>query len=345
MPPSPRSARSRPPLEAGGPAPPLRPFRAPAWARGPHAQTILGRALRRGRVAGLRRERWPTPDGDFLDLDLTDDPEPEAPLVLVLHGLEGSSRRGYVQEALRAVRRRGMAGAALNFRGCSGEPNRLPRAYHSGETGDPALVVERLAERFPERPLGALGFSLGGNVLLKLLGEGRGGSRGRIDAAAAVSVPYDLAAGARLLERTRWGRLYGRWFLRSLRAKVRRKARLLDGRVDLRAALASRTLRAFDDALTAPLHGFRDADHYYAESSAARYLEGVRIPTLLVHAEDDPFLPAEVLPDDQVERNPWLTPAFVPRGGHVGFVDGAPWAPRFWAEESAAAFLAASLGA
>lgn len=317
------------------------PFRAPVWARGPHVQTVLGKVLRRGVVPGLRRERWTTPDGDFLDVDFTEDPDPGAPLVLVLHGLEGSSRRGYVQQALRALGRHGLAGAALNFRGCSGEPNRLPRAYHSGETEDPSLVLERLRERFPDRPLGALGFSLGGNVLLKLLGERA--DEALSDAAVAVSVPYDLAAGARLLEATPWGRLYTHYFMRSLLRKTRRKATLLGSVVALSRVWATRTLREFDDALTAPLHGFRDADHYYAESSAARYLPDVRVPTLLVHALDDPFLPSDALPRAAVEANPLLTSAFGPRGGHVGFVHGRPWAPRFWAEDTAARFLASAL--
>ncbi|HZD04378.1 MAG TPA: hypothetical protein VE173_05660, partial [Longimicrobiales bacterium] len=192
-------------------------FRPPWWARGPHVQTLLGKVLRPGRGPALRRERWTTSDGDFLDLDFTADPDPSAPLVLVLHGLEGSSRRGYVLVALEALRRRGLAAVALNFRGCSGEANRVPRAYHSGETGDPGFVLEELRRRFPHRFMGGLGFSLGGNVLLDLLAEWGEEARGRIDAAAAISVPYDLEAGARLLERTGWGRVYAGCFLRSLR--------------------------------------------------------------------------------------------------------------------------------
>lgn len=319
------------------------PFHPPWWARGPHAQTLLGKVLRPRKADGLRRERWPTPDGDFLDLDFTADPDPASPLVLVLHGLEGSSRRGYVLVALEALRRRGLAGVALNFRGCSGEPNRVPRAYHSGETGDPGFVLEELRRRFPHRPMGSLGFSLGGNVLLALLGEWGEGARGRIDAAAAVSVPYDLQAGARLLERTGWGRIYARYFLRSLRRKVREKAHLLRKDVSVERALASRTIRAFDDALTAPLHGFRDAADYYVRCSSAGWLSSIRVPTLLLHARDDPLQPLRTGPPPEVRTNPLLTASVPDRGGHVGFVHGPPWAPRFWAEDAAAGFLAAAL--
>jgi len=314
-------------------------FRPPLWARGPNAQTLLGRVLRPRRSPDLHRERWTTSDGDFLDLDFTPDTDPASPLVLVLHGLEGSSRRGYVLAALAAARRRGAAGVALNFRGCSGQPNLGTRAYHSGETADPVFVLERLRERFPGRPFGAVGFSLGGNVLLKLLGESGPGARRWLDAAVAISVPFDLAAGAAQLETTRWGRLYSRHFLRSLKGKVRDRARILREKVDIGRTLDSRTLREFDDALTAPLHGFRDADHYYEASSAAAHLENVRVPTLLIQSMDDPFLPERAVPAEHIRGNPFLTCRFSARGGHVGFVCGTPWSPRFWAEDEAISFL------
>lgn len=321
----------------------VHPFRPAPWLPGPHLQTVGGKLLRPRPELDTVRERLSTPDGDFVDLDLMPDPAPGAPVVLVLHGLEGSSGRGYMRLALHHLSRRGLRGVALNFRSCSGEPNRTARFYHSGDTEDVALALAHLRDRFAGRRFGALGFSLGGNVLLKLLGEWGAEAHGRLDAGVAVSVPYDLAAGARRLERTRWGRLYTRYFMRSLLRKTRGKADLLDGRVALPRVLASRTVREFDDALTAPLHGFRDAAHYYTESSSAHYLVDVRVPTLLVHALDDPFLPSDALPRDTIRANPHLRPAFVRRGGHVGFVHGAPWAPRFWAEETAAGFLASSL--
>lgn len=265
-------------------------------------------------------------------------------MVVVLHGLEGCSRSGYVVEACRRLRDRGLRPVALNFRGRSGEPNRARRLYHSGETGDLAFVVRRLRERLgPGTPLGALGFSLGGNVLLKYLGERSDAATG-LSAAAAVSVPFDLAASARHLERGA-GRFYAWFLLRSLKRSLRRKARRRGIDYDLERAAAADTLRAFDDAVTAPVHGFRDAGHYYRESSSARYLDRIGVPTLVVQAEDDPFVPADSVPRETLEANPALRPVVTPAGGHVGFVaaDGGG-GPRFWAEERAAAFLARRLG-
>lgn len=327
------------------------PFRPSAWSGNPHVQTVAGRFLRPRLRPSLTRERWETPDGDDLVLDFGAEPTPRAwhpggrpPLVLVLHGLEGNARRGYVLLLHRELVRLGLAAVGLNFRGCAGTPNRTARSYHSGETADVRFVLERLREREPDRMLALAGFSLGGNVLLKLLGELGDAARGRVCAAAAVSVPYDLAAGGRALERGLMGRAYSRFFLRSLARKVERKRTLLSDRVDVETALASPTLRAFDDAVTAPLHGFRDADHYYRESSSAAFVARIRVPTLLVHARDDPFLPWERVPLEAIRANPWLASAFPARGGHVGFVEGLPWRPRFWAERTAAAFLAAAAG-
>jgi len=291
----------------------------------------------------MARERWELPDGDFLDVDLGPDPAPDAPVVLVLHGLEGSSRRRYVLNVCRELLARGLRPLAMNFRGCSGTLNRHPRLYHSGETGDPTFVLQRVRQNFPGRKVGAFGFSLGGNILLKLLGERDDGGRGLVDAAVAMSVPMDLSAGGRLLEETAMGRLYSRYFLRSLHEKVRAKAHLLDGTVDVAKTLETRTIRAFDDVATAPLHGFRDASHYYRECSSAGYLGGIRVPTLVLHALDDPFLPAEALPRGELEKNPALVPVITRHGGHVGFLEGAPWAPRLWGDEEGARFLAEAL--
>jgi predicted alpha/beta-fold hydrolase len=309
-------------------------------------QTFAGRFMRPELELPLERERWDTPDGDFLDLDFSPEPASAngspAPVVVLLHGLEGSARRAYAMHSYLELARRGVRAVGLNFRSCSGEPNRLPRAYHSGDTADLSFVLERLQERFPGRPLGALGFSLGGNVLLKLLGEQ--GADARVSAAAAVSVPYDLAAGAKCLEISAMGRLYAWHFLRMLRRKMLWKSSMLRERIALEAALAARTLREFDDLATAPLHGFRDAAHYYGESSSARFLSRIVTPTLLIHSLDDPFQPSEYVPFDLIESNPALIPGFANAGGHVGFVEGEPRAPTFWAEQQAARFLASALG-
>ncbi len=320
-----------------------RPFEAARWAASPHAQTLAARVLRPGAPLPLSRQRWQTPDGDFLDLDLGSELEEGHPLVLVVHGLEGSSRRRYVLSACRKLLARGIMPAALNLRGCSGEPNRRARFYHSGETEDLAFVLARLRESYPGRALGAWGFSLGGNALLKLMGERSDGGRGLLDAAVVISVPFDLAAGGALLERTTMGRFYTRYFLRSLRRKVREKAGLLEAAIELDQALKARTLREFDDVATAPLHGFSSADHYYAVASSARYLEGVGVPTLVVHSMDDPFLPSEAIPGAALRSNPSFQTHLTMRGGHVGFLEGTPWHPRFWGEAAGARFLAERL--
>ena len=320
-----------------------RPWTASGWARGPHAQTLAARVLRPAEGPPFERERLVTPDADFVDLDFGPDAGPEAPIALVLHGLEGSSRRRYVRSVARELLARGVWPIGLNFRGCSGEPNRTLRFYHSGETEDPAFVVEELRRRHPGRKIGAVGFSLGGNVLLKMLGERDDGGAGLVDAAVAMSVPYDLAAGCAHLEQSPMGRLYAEYFLRSLKSKVAAKAGPLSGAVDLGAIAAVRSIWRFDDLVTAPLHGFVDAAEYYACSSSARFLSGIRVPTLLLHALDDPFLPREAIPVEQVAANPLLHLSLQPSGGHVGFLAGPPWRPRFWADEEAARFLAFNL--
>lgn len=322
-----------------------RDFRPARWARGPHLQTLGARLLRPADSPFVKSERLSTPDGDFLDLEWTAEPAPGAPIALVMHGLEGSAQRRYMRNVCRELARAGVWAVAMNFRGCSGVPNRAPHYYHSGKTDDPAFVLRTLHERYPERRFGALGFSLGGNVLIKLLGERSDGGRGLVDAAAVISVPYDLAAGCALLERTRMGRVYAAYFLRSLQGKLHLKHGVLADMVNLEAALAARTIREFDDRVTAPLHGFSGAAEYYAVSSSVRYLEGVGVPALLLHAVDDPFLPPEDIPRREAEANPHVQLALQPVGGHVGFLEGSLRNPSFWAEEEGARFLSEALGA
>ena len=317
------------------------PFRPALLAGNAHVQTIGGKYLRPELPIPLVRERWETPDGDFLDLDFGPDPDPTRPLVLVLHGLEGNARRRYMLSTYHELAERRLAAVGLNFRACSGEPNRRARTYHSGETEDIAFVLDALAERFPARAIGAIGFSLGGNVLLKYLGEH--GPSAVPHAAVAVSVPYDLSAGADRLETGRLGGVYTKYFLDSLVRKVEDKAHLLTDVVDVEVLRKVRTIREFDDRLTAPLHGFDGSEDYYRRSSSAGFLGEIRRPTLLLHAADDPFLPFEAVPTDAMARSPWLHPVVTRRGGHVGFVRGSLRRPRFWAEDSAARFLAVTL--
>jgi predicted alpha/beta-fold hydrolase len=240
----------------------------------------------------------------------------------------------------RSLQQHGMEAVGLNFRGCSGEPNRALRFYHSGETGDLRHVLETLRRRWPGRPLGAAGYSLGGNVLLKFLAEE--GPASPLRAAVAVSVPFDLAAGARATEHGLMGRIYALYFLRGLRRKIREKATQLDGVIDVDAALRARTLRAFDDAATAPLSGFADAQDYYRRCSSGPRLPEIRTRTLILQSRDDPFQ-RHRLPEAAARDNPAITACFTRRGGHVGFVAGPPWAPRFWVEREIARFLGEEL--
>lgn len=324
-------------------------FRPAWWLPGPHAQTIGARVLRSARGVRFTRERVELPDGDFLDLDwldragVSDAPDADAPLVLVLHGLEGCARSKYALEAYRSLRAAGLHAVGLNFRSCSGEPNRLPRLYHSGDTGDLSFILSLLKDRFPHRRVGALGFSLGGNVLLKFLGEGAPGGDRPVRAAASISVPFDLGAGADHLERG-FRRVYLQYLMRRLKGKVRAKVNILDGRLDVPGVLRTQTFREFDEAATAVLHGFDGAEDYYRRSSCAQFLKSIRVPTLIIHAKDDPFVPSGVIPERISEANPRITTWFVERGGHVGFVSGQPWAPVFWAERSSARWLARRLG-
>lgn len=260
--------------------------------------------------------------------------------MLVLHGLEGSSRSPYARGMLDAIHGRGWRGALMHFRGCSGEPNRLPRTYHSGDTGDLAAVIARLRARRDVSALAAVGYSMGGNVLLKWLGEG--GAAAPLDAAVAVSVPYTLSRAADRLTRG-LSRLYQAHLIGALRTKLHRKFASHASPIDLQHADASRDFWEFDDRVTAPLHGFADVHDYYTRSSSRQYLRGIRVPTLLLHAEDDPFMTPDVLPSaDELSASTRLEVSA--GGGHVGFIHGSlPWRPRYWLEERIPAFLEAYL--
>jgi uncharacterized protein len=304
---------------------------------------VWGPLFRRGAGLALRRERVDTPDGDFVDLDWLAEPAPAgAPLLLVLHGLEGCARSHYVTGVLGHARAAGWRGAALNFRSCSGEPNRRPRFYHSGDTGDLDHVVHLLLAREPSLRLGLVGISLGGNVLLKWLGEQGEATPHQVAGAVGISVPFDLEACARVLDRGLARHVYTASFLRTMRRKVVRKAQAFPGFVDLTAVRRARTFAAYDRAMTAPVHGFADEQDYWRRSSCAGYLARIRRPTLLIGALDDPFVPATALPSPSA-LPPGVRLEVTPRGGHVGFVDGRwPWRVESWAERRAVAFLAVS---
>lgn len=300
-----------------------------------HLQTVFGTLFRRPPRLRTNSEVWTTEDGDLLDVDLLPE-RAGAPGVIVLHGLEGSSHAHYVRGTLARIASGGLNGAALNFRSCGPSPHRFVRTYHSGFTEDLDAVAARLAARWGA-PLGAIGFSLGGNVLLKWLGER--GAESPVSAAAAVSVPYDLAACARSLDGGGfWAGLYRGRFLRTLKKKALAAGRRFPGALDLDAVAAARTFAEFDECVTARANGFAGARDYWERSSSARFLAAIRRPTLLLSAEDDPFIPPAAIPRETIGKNPMLSLALFPHGGHVGFVEG--WLrPSFAAERLAVAFV------
>jgi uncharacterized protein len=330
-------------------------FRAAWFLRGPHAQTVWGRLARPRRLVAVEREVLTTTDDDDLVVDHLParSRDPSSPRFVLLHGLEGSSNSVYIQGLLAAIARHGYAATAMNFRSCARDArevgrwimNRRPRLYHSGETSDLDFLVRTLKEREPRRPLVAFGASLGGNVLLKWLGESGGSTLVR--AAATMSVPYDLGAGARHLERG-LGRLYVRGFLSTLKAKA---ASVISRFPETKSILSadriarSRSFYEFDDAATGPLHGFAGADDYYSRSSSLRFLGRIKAPTLCISAFDDPFLPREVLTRAREVASPSMTFLTSENGGHVGFVAGdRPWRCRYWAEETIIDWLAERSG-
>jgi predicted alpha/beta-fold hydrolase len=318
------------------------------WVPGAHLRTLWGKFVRRPPQLATRIERWQTPDGDEIELhrvDPIDRNTAHGGRLLVLHGLEGTIQSHYLRGILAEAREQGWAADALIFRTCNGEVTRARRLYHSGETTDLDLVVQRLTRDNRGQPLALVGFSLGGNVLLKWLGERGDDLPPEVQGAAAVSVPFDLERGSRFIERG-FSRIYTRHFLRTLRAKARAKLARDPELFDASALERARTLFAFDDAVTAPVHGFADALDYYGRSSSIRFLHAIRRPTLLLSAYDDPFLPSAVLSEVATiaRENRCLVPEFHQRGGHVGFIAGHwPWSPRYYAEDRVLSFLRSAI--
>lgn len=297
----------------------MEPYRAPWWLPGGHLQTIYPYFALRQRPPAYRRERWETPDADFIDIDWLEGPQ-DTPLVVLFHGLEGCSRSHYASAIMHGVARRGWRGAVAHFRGCSGEPNRLPRAYHSGDADEIDWILRRLRDAAPDEALFAAGVSLGGNALLKWLAREGAGAGAVVTAAAAVSAPVDLTIAGDRLGRG-LNQLYGRQFLRTLRAKSLEKLSRFPGIYDGSAVRDAGTLRDFDNLVTAPLHGFRDTDDYWRRASSKPDLVSIGVPTLLLHAGNDPFLPGRYVPDQaQLPRN--LEVEIPECGGHVGFASG-----------------------
>jgi predicted alpha/beta-fold hydrolase len=297
----------------------LSPYRAPWWLPGGHLQTIVPVLARAPRVA-WRRERWETPDGDFVDVDRAGDGA--GPLLALFHGLEGSSSSHYARRLAAQALAQGWRIAVPHFRGCSGTLNRLPRAYHSGDSAEIDWMLRRL------RPAYAAGISLGGNALLKWLGERGAEAASVVRRAAAVSAPLSLADSARALDRGLNRRLYVRHFLRTMKAKTLAKIALGVLPAEAGRVASVRTFYEFDGLVTAPLHGFRDADDYWARASSAPWLERIRVPTLVLNARNDPFLPRAALEAATRRVSGDVVLDFPATGGHAGFPAHGQWLPR-----------------
>jgi len=289
-------------------------FSSPWWLPGGHLQTIYASLRPPPRIA-LERSRWDTPDGDFIDVDFAGDARAARRLAL-FHGLEGCSDSHYARAIAAHATRRGWRVAIAHWRGCSGEPNRKPRAYHSGDSEEVHWVLQKM------QPTCAIGISLGGNALLKWLGEHGEDAKALVRRAAAVSAPIDLPAAGRALDRGLNRFLYARHFLSTLKPKSLAKLERFPGLYDAARVRAARCFRDFDDTVTAPLHGFRDVDHYWSAASSGPWLERIRVPTLLVNARNDPFLPAHALVAAAQKAAPSVVLEFPRTGGHAGFVCG-----------------------
>ena len=312
------------------------------WCRGRHAQTIWGSKSRSASTLPVQRKRWELPDGDFLDVDEV----PAAagsPSLVVLHGLEGSSRSRPVVGLLQAAHQQGWRGFGINFRSCSGEPNRLRRSYHAGETSDLAWVIQRVIAQHPGTVVFCAGFSLGGNVLLKYLGEQGAGGPSELKAAVAISTPFDLAVSVRAMEQG-FSRVYMTRLVNKLRRKTLEKLERYPDIADRQALCSIQTVAEFDEVVTAPANGFPNAAAYWTACSSKAFLSKIKRPTLLINAQDDPFFPAAELPREQVAQNPFLRAEFPSTGGHTGFISGGgPGRSTYWAEDRAIAFLVEQL--
>ncbi|MBT7951440.1 MAG: hydrolase [Gammaproteobacteria bacterium] len=309
-------------------------FKAPWWLSGRHAQTLYPQVFPGQQALDLLPERLELPDGDFVDLCWTRNTS--GPVIAVFHGLEGSISSPYANSIMTAIQNRGWRGVFMHFRGCSNEFNRLDRNYHSGDTVDIAYLIKTLSQRFPETPVAAVGYSLGGNALLKYLGEYP--QLNSLSAAVAVSVPFLLNVGAERLNQG-FSKVYQRHLIGRLKKKMKAKYRQRKAPISLDKVDSLNTFRLFDNQITAPLHGFRDVDDYYDRSSSRQYLKYINTPTLILHALDDPFMTSAAIPEDN-ELSEKVCLELSDKGGHVGFIDGKyPWRANNWLEQRIPGFL------
>ena len=291
---------------------------SPGWLLGAHAQTIYPTLLRRPEVT-YRRQRVDTPDGDFVDFDWLDAHASDgAPLVVLFHGLEGNSSSHYAKALMRKIEMIGWRGVIPHFRGCSGEPNRLARAYHSGDYAEIGWMLATIRAMVPGAPLYAVGVSLGGSALLNWLGREEARACAILGAAAAVSTPLDLTASGIAIGQG-LNRIYTMHFLQTLKPKAREMGRRFPGKLDEEAVRNADSMYAFDDAVTAPLHGFASVDDYWLRASSKPWLKGIAVPTLVLNAKNDPFIPAASLPG-RAEASRAVTLEQPEYGGHAGFL-------------------------
>ncbi|HEX6549061.1 MAG TPA: hydrolase [Gammaproteobacteria bacterium] len=313
-------------------------FKPNRFLKNRHLQTIVPNVLFRRARPALRRERLELPDGDFVDVDWTT--RNEGPIIIVLHGLEGSIRSRYAAAIMQRIDELGFRGALIHFRGCSGEPNRLPIGYHSGFTQDLEYFSGLLKEREPGTPLAAVGYSLGGNALLKWLGESPNAHR--LTTGVAVSVPFDLADASRIIE-TGWSQLYKWELLGRMKRSMLEKFSRIQAPYPLPDVRRIRTFREFDDQLTAPLHGYQDAADYYRSCSSRHFLKHIQVPTLVLHSADDPFMSPVSVPRAE-ELSETVRLELSQRGGHVGFINGSLLRPNMWLVERISRHLSQNLG-
>ena len=304
------------------------PYSAPFWLPTGHLQTIYAGAIASAPTVTYRRERWELPDGDFVDADWADGASTSktAPVVVLFHGLEGSSQSNYARALMHATLAKGWRGVVIHFRGCSGEPNRLPRVYYAGDTAEIQGLLTRLRTHVPEARIYAVGVSLGANALLKWLGESSESAKLTISKAVAVSAPIDLAASANALDTGLNRILYTPRFVDSMRPKALSLSARFPGLLDDEKIKAAKTIHDIDNAVTAVLYGAKDAEDYYAKNASKPWLKNINLPTLILNAKNDPFLPAETLPN-QSEVSALVHLEYPETGGHVGFTSNNDWLP------------------
>ncbi|ANB25395.1 alpha/beta hydrolase [Alteromonas stellipolaris] len=308
-------------------------FRVPSWAKNRHVQTIWPRFIQKRLPLKYSMERLTLPDDDFVDVAWGPKPAEPSGIIVMFHGLEGSIRSHYANDMMANLSVNGWQVVMMHYRGCSGVPNLKPRGYHSGETGDPSFFLDWLNQKFPQIPKVAVGFSLGGNMLLKLLGEHP--AQKWLNAAIAISSPLKLSECAKSINHG-FSRVYQKYLLNSIKTTLRKKMSFIDYRkliqltgddVDSITSFAQ-----FDEKVTAPLHGFEDANDYYEKCSAYHFLSAIHCPTLVLHSIDDPFMNHLVVPkEEELARN--VTLELSERGGHVGFMQGSVFSPKVWLHE------------